>query len=61
MSCGLPQFPPPPPEPFIEERWVQTNFELVPVYLSGSFPTFIQYLQNQFFKSLAIVTILSPF
>ena len=24
------------------------TFALVPVYLSGSFPTFIQYLQNRF-------------
>ena len=31
------------------------TFELVPVHLSGSFPTFIQYLQNHFFKSLAIL------
>ena len=37
------------------------TFELVPVYLSGSFPTFIQYLQNRFFKSLAIITILRTF
>ena len=44
-----------------QNRWVQTHFELVPVYLSGSFPTFIQYLQNRFLKSLAIITILHPF
>ena len=25
------------------------TFELVPVYLSGSFPKFIQYLENRFF------------
>ena len=44
-----------------QKRWVQTHFELVTVYLSGSFSTFIQYLQNCFFKSLAIITILRPF
>ena len=36
-----------------DKRWVQTHFELVPVYLSGSFPTFIQYLQNRFLKIIS--------
>ena len=45
----------------LKKHWVQTHFALVPVYLSGSFPTFIQYLQNRFFKSLAITKILRPF
>ena len=30
-------------------------------YLSGSFLTFIQYLQNRFNKSLTVITILDPF
>ena len=37
------------------------TFKLVPVYLSVSFPTFIHYLQNRFFKSLAVIIILRPF
>ena len=38
-----------------QKALVQTHFELVPVYLSGSFPTFIQYLENLFLKSLAFL------